>query len=136
MGQRNYTKFSQTPKEKENEPVVIPEVDLPVQPEGDQEVNVNVDLEKEPVVELDVETEDKPAATEKTILDDVMLYNCEKLNVRKEPSKTAEVVCVMDEDTEFTVCLEESTKDFFKVYTAVDDVLYEGYCVKEYIYIK
>ena len=130
MKPRNYTKFSETPKEKENKPIVTPEVDLPVQPDDETEVNIDVNLDNQPDVDLEV----KP--TEKTILDDVMLIDCEKLNVRKEPSKTAEVVCVMDEDTEFTVCLEESTKDFFKVYTSVNDVLYEGYCVKEYIYIK
>lgn len=63
------------------------------------------------------------------------LKGCAKLNVRKEANKNAEVVCVITKDTEFTVDLVKSTEDFYKVYTCVDEVLYEGFCMKEFINI-
>ena len=59
-----------------------------------------------------------------------------KLNVRKNPSKDSEVVCIITKDSPITVDYNESTEDFYKVYVNVDNVPYEGFCMKEFISIK
>ena len=59
-----------------------------------------------------------------------------KLNVRKNPSKDSEVVCIITKDSSVTVNYNESTEDFYKVYVNVDNVPYEGFCMKEFISIK
>lgn len=59
-----------------------------------------------------------------------------KLNVRKNPSKDSEVVCIITKDLSVTVNYDESTEDFYKVYVNVDNVPYEGFCMKEFISIK
>ena len=59
-----------------------------------------------------------------------------KLNVRKNPSKDSEVVCIITKDSSITVDYNESTEDFYKVYVNVDNVSYEGFCMKEFISIK
>ena len=64
------------------------------------------------------------------------LSGCAKLNVRREASKDSDVVCVLDKDASFTVNVTASTEDFYKVYACVNEVLYEGFCVKQFISIK
>lgn len=59
-----------------------------------------------------------------------------KLNVRKNPSKDSEVVCIITKDSSVTVNYNESTEDFYKVHVNVDNVPYEGFCMKEFISIK
>lgn len=59
-----------------------------------------------------------------------------KLNVRKNPSKDSEVVCIITKDSSVTVNYDESTEDFYKVYVNVDNAPYEGFCMKEFISIK
>lgn len=59
-----------------------------------------------------------------------------KLNVRKEPSKEAEVLCAIDNGTELTVDLVNSTDDFYKVIIDHNNKLVEGYCMKQFISIK
>ena len=59
-----------------------------------------------------------------------------KLNVRKNPSKDSEVVCIITKDSSITVDYNESTEDFYKVYVNVDNIPYEGFCMKEFISIK
>ena len=58
--------------------------------------------------------------------------NCTKLNVRTEPVAIADVVCRIPCGTEVMVSEEESTDEFYKVYTATG---IEGYCMKKYITI-
>lgn len=62
-----------------------------------------------------------------------IITNCTKLNIRKEPAMTAEILCVVDSRTEVIVNLDESTDDFYKVCTAAG---VEGYCVKHFITVK
>lgn len=58
---------------------------------------------------------------------------CTKLNVRKRPNATAEVVCVIDHDTEVEINLDKSTAKFYKICTATG---VEGFCMKEFISVK
>ena len=60
-----------------------------------------------------------------------VVTNCTKLNVRKEPSKEAEVLCVIKESEKVTLSNEEASyEDFYKVITSTG---VEGYCMKQYI---
>lgn len=56
--------------------------------------------------------------------------DCAKLNVRKQPNKDAEVVCVISVATELLIDEAESTKDFYKICTAAG---VEGYCMRKFI---
>lgn len=58
------------------------------------------------------------------------VVDCERLNVRKDPSTTAPVLCKLNESTEVIVDEDNSTEDFYKVCTATG---VEGYCMKDFI---
>lgn len=62
-----------------------------------------------------------------------VVFNCQKLNIRKEASKDSEVVKVVDVKTELLVNITESTEKFYKVCLASG---LEGYCMKEFISIR
>ena len=111
--------------------VTEPEVELEVQPEVESETELEVQPEVEPEAELEVQ----PEEIVKTILEG-SLNGCSKLNMRKEASKDSEIVYVLSKDSVFTICLEESTEDFYKVYTSNEEILVEGYCLKEFINVK
>ena len=55
---------------------------------------------------------------------------CNKLNVRKRPEPTADVVGIIDADTTVEIDNNRSTDDFYRVTT--ESGLY-GYCMKQYI---
>ena len=55
---------------------------------------------------------------------------CTKLNVRNAPRSTAGVICEIACDTEVEINEQESTADFYKIYTSSG---IEGYCMKSYI---
>lgn len=59
--------------------------------------------------------------------------NCIRLHIRSEPDLNSEVVCKVRYLTELVIDLGESTKDFYKVYTAIGA---EGFCQKEFVTIK
>lgn len=59
--------------------------------------------------------------------------NCERLNIRKEPTVESDVETVIDKDTKIRVYEEESTDDFYRV-SVKDSVV--GFCMKKYIKIK
>lgn len=58
--------------------------------------------------------------------------NCKLLNIRKEPSKQAEVVCVVEPETVLMIDVDESTAGWHKVYTEAG---VEGFCMKEFVKI-
>lgn len=59
--------------------------------------------------------------------------NCLRLHIFSEPELYSEVVCKVRYLTEVKIDLDNSTEDFYKVYTAIGA---EGFCQKEYITIK
>ena len=102
--------------------------------------NNNVQTEETPaveeaVVEAPVEevkpTEEVVEETkpEKVVKDGVVV-NCAKLNVRKTPSKDADILGVISRYDDVKVYIDESTEDFYKVCTEAG---VEGYCVKTFI---
>ena len=63
-----------------------------------------------------------------------IVFGCDKLNVRKEPSKEAQVLCVLDKTSEVKIDMKaNTTPDFYKVVTATG---VEGYCMSKYILVK
>ena len=142
---------------KNEEQVVTEEVKPTVSNEGEENANNETEITEvivnndETVIEPEQQEpnpedpEVKPEELEETEeqneiqLDEVKeacVVKCEKLNVRKEASKTSDVVCVISKDAALTVSITKSTEDFYKVYTVNNEVLVEGYCVKEFIKIK
>lgn len=55
------------------------------------------------------------------------------LRVRKEPNIESDVVCTIKAGTELKIIQNESTKDFYKVVSAVG---FEGFCMKKFIALK
>lgn len=63
----------------------------------------------------------------------VGIVNCLRLHIHSEPNLDSEIVCKIRYLTEVEIDNSKSTKDFYKIYTAVGA---EGYCQSEYITIK
>lgn len=59
--------------------------------------------------------------------------NCLRLHVHTEPDLNSEIVCKVRYLTEVMIDPVNSTKDFYKIYTAIGA---EGYCQKDLLTIK
>jgi hypothetical protein len=59
--------------------------------------------------------------------------NCKKLNVREEPRIDSAIVCEVDYQTELMIDENESTEEFYKVFTTAG---IEGFCMKNFITIQ
>ena len=119
--------------------------------ENTEEVNETVEQVEETINEVEESTEEVIKNIDEAIVESNKLEIDEnnnrniaqatiigytKLNVRKNPYKDSEVVCIITKDSSITVDYNESTEDFYKVYVNVDNVPYEGFCMKEFISIK
>ena len=62
-----------------------------------------------------------------------VVTNCNKLNVREEPSLEAGIICEVDSQTELMIDERESTDEFYKVFTASG---LEGFCMKKFISVQ
>ena len=61
------------------------------------------------------------------------IVNCLRLHVFSEPNTDSEVVCKLRYLTEVEIDFENSTEDFYKVYTAIGA---EGFCQKNLLILK
>lgn len=59
--------------------------------------------------------------------------NCIRLHIHSGPDLNSEIVCKVRYLTELVIDLGKSTKEFYKVYTAIGA---EGFCQKEFVTIK
>ena len=109
-----------------NDEEIKPE-DPEVKPE---EVKPAEDSEEQKPEDPEVKPEEVKPAEEEPV--EGTVEGCVRLNVRKEASKTADVVRVINKGETVMVDLTNSTDDFYKVFT-LDFV---GYCVKDFIKIK
>lgn len=82
-----------------------------------------------------VDTEPKTVVTPSAPVEPVkgIVSGCSRLNIRKEPSLTGEVVCEVSKGTALMVDTSKSTEDWFRVYTETG---VEGYCMKNFVTIK
>lgn len=62
-----------------------------------------------------------------------MVTKCVKLNIRKEPSIDAEVLCEVVATSPLSIDLENSTDEWLSVGTELG---VEGFCMKKYVNIK
>lgn len=62
-----------------------------------------------------------------------IVANCQRLNIRKEPSIDSEVVGVIEVSNELAIDMVNSTDEWFAVCT-VDGV--EGFCMKMFIELR
>ena len=59
--------------------------------------------------------------------------NCLRLHVHSEPSTDSDIVCKLRYLTELVIDMDNSTEDFYKIYTAIGA---EGFCQKGLVTIK
>lgn len=77
--------------------------------------------------------EEKNQGIESSVDDIGVVVNCIKLNVRKEPDKTSNIIQIIDALTEVRVITKDSTYNFYKVILPSG---IEGYCMKKFIELK
>ena len=83
------------------------------------------DLEPDELVEI--VGPDKGEETN-TIIGQV--HGCTKLNIRKGPSKVAEIVAVVDRDDFLAIDFEQSNDEWYSVCTVAG---ISGYCMAEFV---
>jgi uncharacterized protein YgiM (DUF1202 family) len=88
--------------------------------------------EKVREIQNGVETPEPVVEVEPVKLKTGMVTDCVKLNVRKEPSVNADIVCMIAGATEVEIDETQSTEEFYKIYTAAG---IEGFCMKKFITI-
>lgn len=125
---KNYTNYSNKSvnKEVEKEQVVAEET-------VEEQVVEAVEENTEEAVETPVEETTEEVveeASDNEILDIGVVTDCLKLNVRKQPSKDAEVLKTIDALTEVVILKE--VNDFYEVALKTGE---SGYCMKKYIAI-
>lgn len=59
-----------------------------------------------------------------------LISDCANLRVRKEPDDKAEVLGTIPVDTEVMIDEDESTREFYKIYT---DSGLEGFCMRRFV---
>lgn len=84
----------------------------------------------EPVVEV---VNDTPVPEEKEVVYIGKIRDCDKLNVREEPSIESKILCKLDKLSEVQIDKSKSTKEFYKILTSTG---VSGYCMKKYMSIK
>ena len=129
MSNKHYTQYSKFSGE---EPMLVNNPELEVEDTVEEKVDEPIDgqiviPEVEPIVpepvipEPVVESENRKFGK---------VSNCKKLNIRKLPSRDAEIVSELIEGSEVMIDEKESTALFYKICTEHG---IEGYCMKNFI---
>lgn len=127
MSNKHYTQYSKFSGE---EPMLVNDPELEVEDTVEEKVDEPIEgqivipeVESEPVSdpEPSVELENRKFGK---------VNNCKKLNVRKLPSRDAEIVSELVEGSEVMIDEKESTALFYKICTEHG---IEGYCMKNFI---
>lgn len=130
MSRHNYTQYAN--KANSEETTSVTEV-VSYEDPSMFTVDENIDVPAtptapvDPVIELveeTVETVTTPEVVTGVIVD------CRKLNVRAEANSTADVVCVLDVNSEVMIDVAESTNEWFRICTATG---VDGYCMRKYV---
>lgn len=80
-----------------------------------------------------VETTVETPVEEKVAIYVGKIRDCDKLNVREEPTMNAKVLCKLDKGAEVQIDKTGSTREFYKICTSSGVI---GYCMKKYMTIK
>lgn len=119
MSNHNYSQYSN----KHNDKLVEEEVKMveeAVEPKVEP-VMATPEVKMEPVVEAP-----KPKAKTAT----GVVSGCMKLNVRANPKSDADVLCVLDANSEMKIDMNKSTDEWYCVRTAAG---VDGYCMKKFV---
>ena len=124
MSNKHYTQYSKFSGE---EPMLVNDPELEVEDTVEEKVDEPIEgqiviPEVEPIVPEPV---DEPENRKFGKVD-----NCKKLNIRKLPSRDAEIISELVEGSKVMVDEKESTALFYKICTEHG---IEGYCVKDFI---
>lgn len=125
MSNKHYTQYSKFSGE---EPMLVNDPELEVEEAVEEKVEEPIEgqivipeVEPEPDPEPSVEPENRKFGK---------VNNCKKLNIRKLPSRDAEIVSELIEGSEVMIDEKESTTLFYKICTEHG---IEGYCMKNFI---
>lgn len=127
MSNKHYTQYSKFSGE---EPMLVNDPELEVEDTVEEKVDEPIEGQ---IVIPEVEPEsvsDPEPSVEPEIRKFGKISNCKKLNVRKLPSRDAEIVSELVEGIEVMIDEKESTALFYKICTEHG---IEGYCMKDYI---
>lgn len=123
MSKHNYSQYSNN--KRNNYKPVDPEVTVSYKEEP---------VIAEPVAETVIETpveikmEVAPVVEPKPITG--VVANCVKLNVRDNPRADADVVCVLNVNSEMEIDMNKSTSEWFRISTAAG---VDGYCMRKFV---
>ena len=129
MSNKHYTQYSKFSGE---EPMLVDDPKLEVEEVVEEKV-------EEPIEGQIVIPEVEPIVPEPVIPEPVVepenrkfgkISNCKKLNIRKLPSRDAEIVSELIEGSEVMIDEKESTALFYKICTEHG---IEGFCMKDFI---
>ena len=127
MSNKHYTQYSKFSGE---EPMLVNNPELEVEEENKEKVEEPIEgqivipeVEPEPVSDPEPSVEPENRKFGK-------VSNCKKLNIRKLPSRDAEIVSELIEGSEVMIDEKESTALFYKICTEHG---IEGFCMKQFI---
>ena len=127
MSNKHYTQYSKFIGE---EPMLVNDPELEVEEENKEKVEEPIEgqivipeVEPEPVSDPEPSVEPENRKFGK-------VSNCKKLNIRKLPSRDAEIVSELIEGSEVMIDEKESTALFYKICTEHG---IEGFCMKQFI---
>lgn len=129
MANHNYSQYSN----KKNKPKTTPAESIEQSTiKAPQAIEVKMEPEYieaalDPEIKLVQETVET-VSLPKTV--EGVVAKCLKLNVRAEPDKDADVVCILDAMSEVKIDVTKSTPDWFKITTAIGA---EGYCMRRFV---
>ena len=123
MSKHNYTQYSNA-KKYDDKPKTeeMVEHDNPIE---------HADFVEEVDAVKMVEETVKTVLIPKTI--NGVVANCTKLNIRKDPSVHAEILGVVNVDSEMKIDMDKSNDKWFYVSTAVG---IDGYCMRDFVNTK
>ena len=124
MSNKHYTQYSKFSGE---EPMLVNDPELEVEDTVKEKVD-------EPIEGQIVIPEVEPIVPEPVVESEIQKFgkvsNCKKLNIRKLPSRDAEIVSEWIEGSEVMIDEKESTALFYKICTEHG---IEGFCMKQFI---
>ena len=127
MSNKHYTQYSKFSGE---EPMLVNDPELEVEEENKEKVEEPIEGQIViPEVEPELVSDPEPSVEQENRKFG-KVNNCKKLNIRKLPSRDAEIVSELVEGSEVMIDEKESTALFYKICTEHG---IDGYCMKDYI---
>ena len=127
MSNKHYTQYSKFSGE---EPMLVNNPELEVEDAVEEKVDEPIEGQIViPEVEPELVSDPEPSVEQENRKFG-KVNNCKKLNIRKLPSRDAEIVSELVEGSEVMIDEKESTALFYKICTEHG---IDGYCMKDYI---